>query len=97
MSRDNGQNRGFSVQVSGSEVFLKPELHAPKPDTRNLKDEKELTEMPVEVIDASGKLLQLKVQARRAEEFDGRGTKRARGWQHKTLGLRPIAKPLVFR
>ena len=53
--------------------------------------------MPVEVIDASGKLLQLKVQQRHAEKFDGRGTKRARGWQHKTLGLRPIAKPLVFR
>ena len=88
MSRDNGQNRGFSVQVSGSEVFLKPELHAPKPDTRNLKDEKELTEMPVEVIDASGKLLQLRVQARRAEKFDGRGTKRVHGCRRpRTLNL----------
>jgi len=97
VSRDNGQNRGFSVQVSGSEVFLKPELHAPKPDTRNLKDEKELTEMPVEVIDASGKLLQLKVQQRRAEKFDGRGTKRVHDWRRKTVGLRSIAKPAVFR
>jgi len=53
--------------------------------------------MPVEVIDASEKWLQLKVQARRAEKFHGRGMKRVRGWRRKTVGLRSIAKPAVFR
>ena len=55
--------------------------------------------MPVEVIDASGKLLQLKVQARRTKKFDGRRTKRVHGCRPRTLelGLTPIAKPLIFR
>jgi hypothetical protein len=55
--------------------------------------------MPAEFIDASGKWLQLKIQARRAEKFHGRGMKRVHGWRPRTLnfGLRSIAKPAVFR